>query len=159
MLICSKPKSEYVFPIITMQSLSGRGEGLVNLLYSHIGDHATHKWQSAKKRGQRENIWITANPTVIEALTTFASFVLDANIYMLVFLILSMCLKPCGFHCGFIHGLCKIINISLLGASIHACKCNGRHLVAYKEESSLFNAILSWLRDTIPTPSSGRTMV
>lgn len=41
------------------------------------------------------------------------------------------------------------LNISLLGVSIHACKHSGHHLVTYKEDITLLDAILS------PTPSSG----
>ena len=50
------------------------------------------------------------------------------------------------------------LNISLLGAFIHACIRSGRHLIMYNEESSLFNATLSPLHDTISTPRSGGAM-
>jgi hypothetical protein len=46
----------------------------------------------------------------------------------------------------------------LAGASIHACKNSGRHLVAYEEDSALFDAILSPLSDSPPIGSVGGFM-
>jgi hypothetical protein len=41
----------------------------------------------------------------------------------------------------------------LAGESSHACRNSGRHLVAYKEDFSLFDVILSPLSDPLPTAS------
>ena len=46
----------------------------------------------------------------------------------------------------------------MAGASIHACRNSGRHLVAYEEDSALFDAILSPLSDPLPTASVGGFM-
>ena len=46
----------------------------------------------------------------------------------------------------------------MAGASIHACRNSGRHLVAYEEDSALFDAILSPLSDPLPTTSVGGFM-
>jgi hypothetical protein len=42
--------------------------------------------------------------------------------------------------------------------SIHACRNSIRHLVAYEEDSTLFDAILSSLSDPLPTASVGGFM-
>lgn len=46
----------------------------------------------------------------------------------------------------------------MAGASIHACRNSGRHLVAYEEDSALFDVILSPLSDPLPTASVGGFM-
>jgi hypothetical protein len=46
----------------------------------------------------------------------------------------------------------------LVCASIHARRNSGRHLVAYEEDSALFDAILSPLSDPLPTASVGGFM-
>lgn len=40
-------------------------------------------------------------------------------------------------------------HVLLAGASIHACKHSGHHLVMYEENSTLLNAILSPLLDLV----------
>ena len=50
------------------------------------------------------------------------------------------------------------MNTSFAGATIHACKNNGRHLVAYEEHYALFDAILFPLNDPLPIPSVGEFM-
>lgn len=54
--------------------------------------------------------------------------------------------------CGIWLALCKVIDskcVPLVGAFVHACKCNGRHLVGYKEDLALFNVILSPLHERL----------
>jgi hypothetical protein len=46
----------------------------------------------------------------------------------------------------------------LAGASIHACRNSGHHLVIYGEDFALFDAILYPLSDPLPTASVGRFM-
>ena len=83
------------------------------------------------------------------------------HIYMLVFSHTCKVLQVTWISLWFCSQLVQIYwppNISLLGAFTHACRCSGHHLVAYKENCSLFDVILSLSRHTIPTPSLGGTL-
>lgn len=60
--------------------------------------------------------------------------------------------------------LSSIMNVQLLtlsmsmcvaGASIHACRRSGGHLVAFEKDFVIFNIILVPLRDLIPSPLIG----
>ena len=44
--------------------------------------------------------------------------------------------------------MCMIVFIA--GASIHACRRSGRHLVAFEKDSAIFDAILAPLCDSLP---------
>ena len=46
--------------------------------------------------------------------------------------------------------MCTVVFIA--GASIHACRRSGRHLVAFERDSAIFNAILAPLSDSLPPP-------
>ena len=46
--------------------------------------------------------------------------------------------------------MCMIVFIA--GASIHACRCSGRHLVVFERDSAIFDAILTPLCDSLPPP-------
>jgi hypothetical protein len=46
--------------------------------------------------------------------------------------------------------MCMIVFIA--GASIHACRCSGRHLVAFERDSAIFDAVLTPLCDSLPPP-------
>ncbi len=46
--------------------------------------------------------------------------------------------------------MCTVVFIA--GASIHACRRSGRHLVAFERDSAILNAILAPLSDSLPPP-------
>lgn len=49
------------------------------------------------------------------------------------------------------------MSIYVACASIHACQCSGRHLVAFERDIITFNAILAPLRDPTPSPLIGNS--
>jgi hypothetical protein len=55
---------------------------------------------------------------------------------------------------GFYFSASDPLEVSLAGVFIHACRCNDGHLVMYRGDSTLLDAILSPMCDTMPTPSA-----
>ena len=43
--------------------------------------------------------------------------------------------------------------ILLLGATIHACRSSGRHIVALERDADIFNKVLMPMRDLEPLPA------
>jgi hypothetical protein len=86
---------------------------------------------------------------LIEALTKPGGVVLDANastgLALHSYLIAFSCFSTL---------LAFSLLFEIVGASIHACRRSGRHLVAFESDPFIFEAVLTPLQDAAPSAST-----